>query len=379
MANTHISYTALPGRSRPYFGVLYLVELVFTFGLLAIGERTRLYLGPDHLLVLRRRFFTETAHRFYFSDIQAITVQRTTNAVTANAVLFLLCALTLGVLGLYPFSGGMILLGDFSFGEELLLILACAGFGLGLALNILLGPACVTELITAVSREPLPCLSRWGTAQRALALLVPRIETAQGVPSPEFLNVQPVLAAYATPAGRLITQPPITHDSGRLHELLFGLYLLMSVSCMIDLTGNWMIKNAFDSLLFMIVLVLSCIALLRQRHSDIPSDIRSLTGFALGFSVLLFYFTRPFTMLHMFWNMPENFDPAILMSSMLNPDDPLYVAYVGTQLAVDLFVGLLGLLGIYRFRRLYRLAQHNAALDTPPPPASNVEEPPAAP
>lgn len=377
MTNTPISYTPLPGRSKPYFGLLYLAELIFTFGLVAIGERTRLYLGPDHLLVLRRRFFTETAHRFYFSDIQAIAVQRTANAGTANAALVLLCVLFLAVLGLSPLAGGIIAVDEWGFGEALLLILVCAGFALGLALNILLGPTCVTELITAVHREPLPCLSRWRTAQRVLALLLPRIEAAQGAPSP---GLQPVLAAYATPAGRLNDQPPITHDSGRLHELLFGLYLLMAVSCMIDLTGNWAVKNVFDSLLFLTVLLLSCIALLRQRHSDIPSDIRALTGFALGFSVLLFYFTQPYTMLHMFWTAPASFDPSLLRSTFLNPDDPFYVAYVGIQLAVDLFAGLLGLLGIYRFRRLYRLAQQNAALNPPPPLAtSDAEAPSAAP
>ncbi len=354
MANTPTVYKRLPGRSRPYFGLLYLLELIFTFGLVAAGERTRLYLGPGHILVVRRRFFTETLHRFYFADIQALVVKRTPEGGVVNGVLVFLMAVSLGLFFLSPSFFPL------PYGAQLVLLLLSAGLGTGLAVNVLLGPVCTTELITAVHRESLPCLSRWRTAQRALALVIPQIQAVQG-PRSEQTTAAPLnLAAYALPACARAQQPPETHDSARIHEFLFWLYLLIAASSVADLAGNWAVKNFFDTLLFLLVLVLACIAMLRQRYSDIPPDIRALTGFSLAVGVAMFYGSQMLSTLQMFWEIPTGGAPEPFQTP-LNPENPIYAAYVSATLLLYLFTGLLGLMGVYRFRRQYRLAQRAAS------------------
>ncbi len=353
MPNTATAYKRLPGRSRPCFGLVYLFELVFTFGLCAVVERTRLYAGADHLLLLRRRFFSETLHRFYFADIQALVVKRTPEGGMVNGILVLLMAFSVGLFFLSPSFLPL------SNGEELLLILVSAGWGVGLVVNVLLGPVCTTEVVTAVHRESLPCLSRWRTAQRTLALVIPQIQAVQGLRSEQTAAASLKLAAHALPACTQAQRPPVAHGSARIHEFLFWLYLLIAASSMADLVGNWAVKNFFDTLLFLLVLVLACIAMLRQRYSDIPSDVRALTGFSLAVGVAMFYGSQMLSTLYMFWAIPAGGSPEPLQTP-LNPENPIYTAYVSVTLFLYLFTGLLGLTGVYRFRRQYRLARRMA-------------------
>src|SRR6266550_3445601 len=77
-------YRRLPGREA---------------GLLSYS---RLWLGPDHLLLARTAFFSEEYKRFYFRDIQAVVTRRTERREILNVIL----ALTAIVFGLLSIASG---------------------------------------------------------------------------------------------------------------------------------------------------------------------------------------------------------------------------------------------------------------------------------
>src|SRR4030088_1939833 len=65
------AYRKLPGRR---FGILF---------------TSTLWIGPDHLLSVRKGRFAEEYRRFYFSDIQAIVLQKARREFLRQAILFL--------------------------------------------------------------------------------------------------------------------------------------------------------------------------------------------------------------------------------------------------------------------------------------------------
>ena len=159
-----------------------------------------LWLGPHHLLQVQSGVLREGYRRFAYRDIQAIGVRRTGRGMVYNLIL----GGTAGLFGLIAVIAGL------SAPRSVGGVLAVGGIaGLGLALmlvNIIRGATVRCELRTAVGIYPLPSLSRMGSAQRALEIIRPRVEAAQGALSGEVLAgrvaewTRPP-AAPAVPAG----------------------------------------------------------------------------------------------------------------------------------------------------------------------------------
>jgi len=135
----------------------------------AVTNRASLWLGPDHLLLVHSNGYTETYKRFYFRDIQALTVQQTSASTFLNRVLVILCFL-LGV--------GVIAAGEVS-AKITLSIFAGLFIGIGV-INLIKGKTCRCCLRTAVQTEVLPPLHRVKYAHKILARLRPLILAAQG-------------------------------------------------------------------------------------------------------------------------------------------------------------------------------------------------------
>src|ERR1043165_7856356 len=51
------------------------------------SSRSNLWLGKDHILCVETEGYTESYKRFYFRDIQAITLRKTNRSVILSAVL----------------------------------------------------------------------------------------------------------------------------------------------------------------------------------------------------------------------------------------------------------------------------------------------------
>ena len=148
MATKDKSYHQLPGRG----------SFLLTYA--------KLYRAEDHLLQVISTGFTESYHRFYFADIQSITIRKTHLGKIVNAVL----------------GAFMLIFSSLSFAPnaEAAAVFLVGLFGIPLVFNIALGPNCVTHIQTAVQRQKLSSLGRLRHARKALKILLPHIEAAQG-------------------------------------------------------------------------------------------------------------------------------------------------------------------------------------------------------
>ena len=164
-------------------------------------EYVRLYLGPDHLLLVSSSGYTETYKRFFFRDIQSITVRKSNLGKIWNVVW--------GVL-FWIFGIAVALEAG---GDAMYFWLGVAAIFLSLLVwNIGRGPTCVTQITTAVQTRTLTPLGRLRRARQVIAQLRPLLEAAQGTLTPDelarhldqsrrgaTLSAQPVPAAAPTP------------------------------------------------------------------------------------------------------------------------------------------------------------------------------------
>jgi hypothetical protein len=167
MARTTIPYLPLPGRGSA--------------GL----QRCRLWLGPDHLLLVAASAIGERYKRFYFADIQAVVLQRKWSFPAAALLwlpMVLVLAISLSITSVRTQAQGV--LGA--------LIGATAALLVAFLLHVWLrGRGVKCYIRTAVQNEHLPTLHRPRTAEKVLARIRPLIEAAQTG-----------TAATSTPEGR---------------------------------------------------------------------------------------------------------------------------------------------------------------------------------
>lgn len=177
-----------------------------------------LYAAADHLLLRVSSGFVETYRRFYFVDIEAITVRTTVRGIVWNVVLGLgLCA-SVGVMPMNP--GPHVVSGFFAVIFTLLLIL-----------NIALGKTCATQLQTRVQKRALP-LRRLRKALRVVAQLSGKIEMAQAeiaLATPAQTQSPAQTPVIAVPASSM--PPPLPGEKpvagrGWLHAVVFAFLML---------------------------------------------------------------------------------------------------------------------------------------------------------
>jgi hypothetical protein len=175
------------------------------------ATRTSLWLGNDHLLSIDSTGYTEEYKRFYFRDIQALTICGNQRRVVWNWILLAVLVIPLAWLATMLFdreinSNAIWIL--WSIITSILLI--------PLIVNNLFGATCNCYLRTAVQVEELASLSRIRRAQKALARLRPLIAGAQGDLSAEEIparlralaqDVKPVVAPQSKPEIFVIDDP----------------------------------------------------------------------------------------------------------------------------------------------------------------------------
>ena len=130
--------------------------------------RTSLWQGKDHLLYLFSTGYTEDYKRFYYSDIQAITIRKTIRYMVWNIILlaFFVC------FGAAAYSCSE------KFLVASLYTMAFFSF-LFLVINLLMGQTCICQLYTQVSAEELYSLKRLRTAKKAINIITRLIEEKQ--------------------------------------------------------------------------------------------------------------------------------------------------------------------------------------------------------
>jgi hypothetical protein len=129
-----------------------------------------LWLGRDHILKVDSTYFSEEYKRFYFRDIQAITMRQTRRREMWNLVLSLATLVCFGlVAGAYTQSNMSL---------TLVMVYAVPLIVLFYVNNVR-GATCAVSIRTAVQTEELPSLSRVQRTQHVLGRLRPMIAAAQ--------------------------------------------------------------------------------------------------------------------------------------------------------------------------------------------------------
>jgi hypothetical protein len=139
-----------------------------------------LWLGTDHLLSIDSTGYTENYKRFYFRDIQAITIEKTRTWQIWNFIwgtsIFISVALAVATKPAGPPSGWS--------ADGMVGLFVCGGISLLLLIffliNLLLGATCKCYLRTAVQIEELSSLRRIRKTSQILEKIRPLIAAAQG-------------------------------------------------------------------------------------------------------------------------------------------------------------------------------------------------------
>jgi hypothetical protein len=165
-------------------------------------SRSSLWLGKDHLLGVDSSGYTETYKRFYFRDIQAVTLMSTKRRAIWNWVLGVPTIVCLAGWSYDLLSSATMELGAIITGTILTSV-----FAVPLLINNLLGPSCICHLRTAVQIEELPSLCRVRKTRRVLEQIRPLIIAAQGGQlSPETISTWMRAGVQTSP----VTAPPET-------------------------------------------------------------------------------------------------------------------------------------------------------------------------
>jgi hypothetical protein len=221
---TAIQYRRLPGKAFSLMG------------------NATLWLASDHILSVRTGWLSEDYQRFYLREIQATMLRQKqgpgipleTIAISALVVL-LFSALAFPWIAVLALMGGTVY-----------------------AVHKLRGPECCCFVKTATGTWDLPALCRMRRAERALALLRPAIEAAQGV-----FDADAVLESGAVPYFPAPRQPerPVGH------RWYVALLVSVLVSAALGISGVRFL-SVLATLSSGVVVALALIVLIRRRQGE---------------------------------------------------------------------------------------------------------------
>lgn len=266
-------YIKLPGKGRKR-GISSLF----------IRNKALLYQAKDHLLCVYNNVFAEDYKRFYFKDIQAITICRTNKWFVHNIILGLCTAL--------------LLLMTISFEDVAFIVFSVitGAFLLSLIINWLKGPTCISSLYTAVSKEELPSLNRLKTAEKVLNRLRLSIETAQGkLLSEEIRNITEEIPKRETPVAALRKHSSKVRTGeyfkpyyGRAHEILFIMMLLSGFLSLSKFFINNMLITSLEMMIGSFLGIVLIVAIVKQHSSRMRGGIIGITWITGGYLLLSF-------------------------------------------------------------------------------------------
>jgi len=246
MPPTRSEYKRLPGgRSRLF-------------------RRDRLYLGPDHVLLVRSLSFSEEYRRFYYSDIQALVSQERPTRSRRIADWIAIGVAAAAVIALFSTNHPV--------WGSLLNIVAAAYAWLALRRE-----DCKSWVQTAVGTAELPSLCRARSARRAIALIderaraaqtpLPPEELARALETPPPLPFQTTASPPAPPALPLAAEA--SRRPSRLYVAGFAILLALGVFKMYTALS---LPRSFPWVMpvgYLVFLALMIVPLLRQGIRNI--------------------------------------------------------------------------------------------------------------
>lgn len=276
MAGTQREYRRLPGGG---------IKRGSFFAFTAI--RSNLWAGSDHLLLVSSTGFTEEYRRFYYRDIQAFLVRKTGRGAAWSFI----SAAVLALLALLAFTRAPISRDGFFWFWTLFLGIP---FLIVLLVNLLKGPTCVCHIQTAVSREELPSLARMRTARKALAIVRPLIEAAQGrltreeiASRSEALLRQP--GQEGAPAAGARGPAAANGYGGAVHEVLAYVLIIDGLMSGVSYFVRSITVGILGSVLSLVVAVTIVAALAKQHGSGLGKGLRGVTWASFTYMIVLFF------------------------------------------------------------------------------------------
>ena len=237
-----------------------------------------LWLGADHLLLVRLRGYSEAYERLYFRDIQAITIRVTDTWSLWGGVLALFTVPTTILAWIAESTPARVGWG-----------LAAGALFLGFLLNLLRGQSCACHLRTPLRVVELPSLRRLRVARRVLARLRPLLEAVQGSFDAGAAQARlltetppPLPAAVTTGVARLIVRP-LRRDNGRAHEILWLLLVLDTILTVFQIGPEATLLNVAALVLLLVEFGFAVAAVTRQKDSDLDPGLKRFAWVTLSY------------------------------------------------------------------------------------------------
>lgn len=242
-----------------------------------------MWLGSDHLLLVKSAWFREEYKRFYFRDIQAIVVAPCARFHVSMPILIFALLWLLPGLGMAFWPAGVAVVWGIG-------TLAMAATWV----SISLASSCRCRLYTAVSKDDLPSLYRTWTARKFLNKVKPWIDRAQGTMDPNWMQAE---ASHSGPTVDLPASAElpsrVADIAVRRHTLASDLFVLsLFVAALVDSTTI----HSRSSLWFRIntgltlALLVGAIAVLIQYHRGaLLQAIQKIAIAALVLMGVVFY------------------------------------------------------------------------------------------
>ncbi len=237
----------------------------------------RIWIGPDHLLMVESTGVSERYKRFFFKDIQAIRILKTKTWLFRLIFVSILFLLT-GALGAWAWRGNS---------QEIVVFpaLICLVFLYYLIRLLIKGPSCECWIYSSVQKEKIKSVTSVKSGKKLLELLIPQIEALQGTLPAEKIRKERVTAK---PSAILkhVSQTPLKKISKVWHRLSFFLLMIHGVFLALTLLFHPPVMLITIGVLGLSVLLLSTIAVVRQAGSDLSRRIKAITITALVFLIL---------------------------------------------------------------------------------------------
>jgi len=208
MAPNEENYRRLPGRRR------------------GVVTSASMWMGSDHLLLVKSAWFREEYKRFYLRDIQAIVVAPCARFHVSTPILVcaLLWLLPLVTVAFWPPGLAVV------WGVATLAMVATW-------ISISAASSCRCRLYTAVSRDDLPSLYRTWTARKFLNRVKPWIDRVQGVVDPGWAEAERSHAGPAAAPVATVSPNPAAGGAAQNHTLASDLFVLsLFVGALVDLS-----------------------------------------------------------------------------------------------------------------------------------------------
>lgn len=275
MSGAEFNYAPLPGKGR---------ALISSF---ASGEFQRLYSAEDHLLVVRTNYGEETYKKFFYNDIQAITLKSNSDRIIVGTFHGL-------IIGFVMF---LALLVAQSFGTDaapvfvVMLIVSVLPIYLFVK-NLVLGPTCTVTLHTAVQQEELTALRRQNAALKSIAIIDENIRLSQGELDFDELRRKNAAGEEIRASGHLpqpVQQREITDINVTPHAIAFAGMLYIGVSIFVDFLIMEDVKNLLDMIVMVVSLVFFLVAAYRQANSTVSPRLKLFTWLGIANYALMYF------------------------------------------------------------------------------------------